>query len=254
MRKQEKTAFFKEAKGIYRLRLPFEDLYTSVFLVKDTCPILIDSGTDESDARERIAPALHRMGISEKDELLLLLTHGHSDHGGGAETLMALFPHMRLLRPTDGARVGRLRVIGMRGHAADAVGYYDHFTKSLISGDGVQFDGVGRYGCSVKDADAYLATLAHVSRLSPTRLLPSHEYVGASARIYGKKEVQRALHTARACFHRIECFLALPQVTSLGADEAAEAYHHTHPDLPPIGAHTVLTIRNKKQGRNTHEQ
>ncbi len=254
MRKQERTSFFKEARGIYRLCLPFEDLYTSVFLVKDTCPILIDSGTDENDVRERVLPALFRMGIGEEDEFLLLLTHGHSDHGGGVETLTALFPRMRLIRPRDGERVGRLRVIGMRGHAADAVGYYDRLTKSLISGDGVQFDGVGRYGCSVTEADAYLATLARVSRLSPVRLLPSHEYVGASARIYGKKEVKKTLRTARACFYRIECFLALPQVTSLGAGDAAEAYGRAYPHLPPIGAHTVLAIRNKKEGRNTHEQ
>lgn len=28
------NAFFEEAKGIYRLRVPFEDIYTSVFLIE----------------------------------------------------------------------------------------------------------------------------------------------------------------------------------------------------------------------------
>lgn len=134
------------------------------------------------------------------------------------------------------------------------MGYYDRLTKSLISGDGVQFDSVGRYGCSVKDADAYLATLARVSRLSPACLLPSHEYVGVPARIYGKKEVKKALRGAKACFRRIGKYLALPQVAPLSADDAAEAYRRAYPALPPIGAHTVLAIRNKKEGKSTHEQ
>ena len=51
--------FQKEAEGIYRLKIPFETVYTSVFLVvaKDGMA-LVDSATTKEDIDEWIVPAL----------------------------------------------------------------------------------------------------------------------------------------------------------------------------------------------------
>jgi len=56
--------FEKEIGGIYRLKVPFESVYTSVFLIKaEFGNVLVDCATYDSDVDEYIVPALLEMGI-----------------------------------------------------------------------------------------------------------------------------------------------------------------------------------------------
>ena len=79
--------------GIYRLKVPFEDNYTAVFLVcTDNGDILIDSATTKNDAEKFIIPALERMGKSPK---FAICTHDHGDHAGGMPYVLAHFEEMK---------------------------------------------------------------------------------------------------------------------------------------------------------------
>ncbi|MBQ2377955.1 MAG: hypothetical protein II297_06110, partial [Clostridia bacterium] len=50
--------------GIYRLKVPFENIFTSVFaLVEDSKCILLDSGCNERDVNQIIIPALDAAGF-----------------------------------------------------------------------------------------------------------------------------------------------------------------------------------------------
>ncbi len=89
----------------------------------DPC-VVIDPGVDEESHLAAIrAAAEERGGIG-----LVLLTHSHVDHVGGADQLGA-----ETLVPGDGERHGGLRVLATPGHAADHV--------SFLSDDGVCFSG-----------------------------------------------------------------------------------------------------------------
>ncbi len=56
--------FIKEINKIYRLKVPFEDLYTSVFLIKtETSNLLVDCATTKLDVEEYIIPALYNAGL-----------------------------------------------------------------------------------------------------------------------------------------------------------------------------------------------
>ena len=58
-----KNSFMREQEGIYRLRVPFEELYTSVFLVVTPQRlILVDCATTDDDVEHCIIPALKEMG------------------------------------------------------------------------------------------------------------------------------------------------------------------------------------------------
>lgn len=60
-----KNSFLQEQKGIYRLKVPFDDLYTSVFLVVTPQRlILVDCATTADDVELCIIPALEQMGKS----------------------------------------------------------------------------------------------------------------------------------------------------------------------------------------------
>ncbi|HVY96065.1 MAG TPA: MBL fold metallo-hydrolase [Solirubrobacterales bacterium] len=89
----------------------------------DPC-VVIDPGVEEESHLEAIrAAAAERGGIG-----LVLLTHSHVDHVGGAEQLGA-----EVLAPGDGEEHGGLRTLATPGHAADHV--------CFLSADGVCFSG-----------------------------------------------------------------------------------------------------------------
>lgn len=89
----------------------------------DPC-VVIDPGADEeSHLAAILAAAEERGGIG-----LVLLTHSHADHVGGADRLGA-----EVLVPGGGERHGGLRVLATPGHAADHV--------CFLSDDGVCFSG-----------------------------------------------------------------------------------------------------------------
>ena len=57
--------FSKEVERIFRLKVPFEDLYTSVFLLRtEQGNVLVDCATYASDVEDYIIPALKKMGLS----------------------------------------------------------------------------------------------------------------------------------------------------------------------------------------------
>jgi glyoxylase-like metal-dependent hydrolase (beta-lactamase superfamily II) len=89
----------------------------------DPC-VVIDPGVEEQTHLDAIrAVAAERGGIG-----LVLLTHTHADHVGGAEELGA-----EVVAPADGEEHGGLRTLATPGHAADHV--------CFLSEDGVCFSG-----------------------------------------------------------------------------------------------------------------
>ncbi len=60
---------------------------SNAYLVKGERPILVDTGTEEGVPA--ILKAIAQAGLSPRDIALIVLTHGHGDHSGGAEKLKA---------------------------------------------------------------------------------------------------------------------------------------------------------------------
>ena len=83
------NAFERETDRIYRLKVPFEELYTSVFLIEsERGAILMDCATTAEDVDSCILPALKQMGYAPSDIWAIVLSHRHSDHAGGLARLL----------------------------------------------------------------------------------------------------------------------------------------------------------------------
>lgn len=185
------ASFIEEREGIYRLKVPFEDLYTSVFLIKtDEKNVLMDCATTAFDVDFYILPALLELGYSPREIDLLVLSHRHDDHAGGSARLLELAPGIETVTEIRSLS-GELFTYPMAGHTEDSIGIFDARTHTLLSGDGLQGAGVGRFACYTKNAEAYLQTLARIGEDERIEcILFSHAYEPwRRDRVQGRREI-----------------------------------------------------------------
>jgi len=169
--------FIKVTEGIYRLKVPFEAIYTSVFLITlSSGNLLVDCATTEKDVDEYIVPALKKTGQSLSDMGALILTHRHSDHAGGLERILTLAPNMKVITG-EHAICDCICTYPMAGHTEDCIGVLDMRSHTLISGDGLQGAGVDKYRCYTKLPAAYLETIERIKNDGRIEnILFSHAY------------------------------------------------------------------------------
>ena len=157
-----KERFEKVIGEIYRLKISFETVYTSVFLVvSESGAVLVDCATTSADVDGYILPALADMGYKITDLEAVVITHNHGDHAGGLERIMFHAPNIEVIREACALFDG-LETYPLYGHAREMIGLFDARTGTLISGDGLQGAGVDRYRAYAEDKAAYFATLERV--------------------------------------------------------------------------------------------
>ena len=171
------NAFFEVVENIYRLKVPFESVYTSVFLVKcQKGAILVDSATTDYDVDTYIVPALAELGIGKNELYGIVITHDHSDHAGGLKRMLEIFPNLVVIKNEENS-LEEVEIYPLEGHTVDFIGLYDKRSKTLISGDGIQGAGIGRYRCLLASKEMYRDTLEKIENdCNVKNLLFSHEY------------------------------------------------------------------------------
>lgn len=170
--------FESEVQDIDRLRVPFEDLYTSIFLIRllDDAYALVDAATSDRDITDRLLPALRARGVPPEQVRYLVLTHDHGDHAGGKDAVLRVCPQVETVREVRSLCDG-VETVALPGHTRDFIGVLDRRSGTLITGDAVQGHGIGKYRCALEDEAAYLRTLRQIEN-DPhiTCLLFSHAY------------------------------------------------------------------------------
>ena len=171
------NGFNEEITGIYRLKVPFEKIYTSVFLVlTDSKKIMVDCATTCDDVDKCIVPSLRALGFGLKDIDMIVLTHKHGDHAGGLDRILQIAPDIVVVKEIRRLCEG-ISTYALAGHTSDSIGVFDARTRTLISGDGIQGAGVDKYRCYAQDPIAYLETLNKIKNDEKIEnILFSHAY------------------------------------------------------------------------------
>lgn len=170
---------FKKVLGqIYRLKVPFEDLYTSVFLIKTASGnVLVDCATTSFDVNEYILPALTNLNLTIFDVKYLVLTHNHIDHAGGKNRLLELNSNIIVITEYSSNFINELSLYKLSGHVINCIGVFEKSTKTLITGDGLQGAGVGKYRTSICNNNEYLKTIQNIKNdKNVENILFSHAY------------------------------------------------------------------------------
>ena len=78
---------------IYSLRIPYMDIFTTVYLVRtESGMLLFDTASYDQDVEEYIVPALRELGVGEKELKYVFVSHDHTDHSGGLGRLLEVYP------------------------------------------------------------------------------------------------------------------------------------------------------------------
>ena len=169
--------FYEEISGIYRLKVRFDKIYTSIFLmIADSKKILVDCATTDEDVDTVLIPSLKEMGYELSDIDALVLTHRHDDHAGGLKRILQIAPETEVVTGLRTLCDG-ISTYALSGHTKDSIGVFDGRTNTLISGDGIQGAGVDKYRCYAQDPVAYLETLNKIKNDKKIEnILFSHAY------------------------------------------------------------------------------
>lgn len=203
----QNMTFQRQIGEIYRLKVPFDGVHTSVFYIQtEQGGVLADTAATAQDAEEYIFPALQTLGVSLSEITHLVLTHSHGDHSGGAARILALLPSIKLVTDSNEKLPNGLTMYAMKGHTYDSVGVLDTRSATLISGDGLQGDGVGKFPRTLESKEEYLRTIqALQSDKKIKNILFSHAYEpwqkdGA----FGREEVEKCLQDCIDCLNKGE--------------------------------------------------
>ena len=231
--------FERITDNIYRLCVPFEDIYTSVFLVftKDGW-LLIDAGDGENDVSTVILPALREIGAVPR---ILAVTHSHGDHAGGLPFLAKTFENAKIcaFAPKIAEKYNErgtpvcdgdmlldcIKVIHLPGHSADSIGFLDTRSNILIGGDAVQLFGISRYGLGLGSPSRYTETVSRLKELNLNAYIASHDFYPLGFFASGKN-VEEYFDFALDCLDSLTSFAI--ENENIGYDKIAEEFTKTN--------------------------
>lgn len=247
-------------ESITRVVVPFEDIYTTIFVVSTPDGVLLfDTATYPEDIDNYALPTFEKLGIAADEVKYVFISHSHRDHAGGLDRFAELFPktcivslsaqlrgkypNAETLAPNDGdTLLGVLKVVTVPGHSADCISLYDTRTKTLLTGDCLQAYGIygsGSWGANIGMPLEHLAALDKLRTYDVETLVTSHDYHPCGHIAVGKDEIER---------YYSECANALYAIrdavkASYDKPDADIAAAYNDGSLPVVGARIFTGIR-----------
>lgn len=245
--------FEKVSDNIYKMNIPFEDGFTSVFVLEENGKyLLLDAAATDDDSRNYIIPALEKLGISPE---YIICSHLHPDHFGGIRLLADTYTGAKISVYdknytltgkeihflSDGELfLERYKIICLKGHTDDSVGILDLKTNVLLTADAMQLYGSGRYGTGLALPGEYIKTLEKAKSLNLHGLIASHEYEPLGSTAFGADEINKYIDTCREALDLI--VKTITDNPSAAPEKIAEIYNSTYPVLPTISGWTVENV------------
>lgn len=231
------------------------------WLLPGRVPTLIDAGTGDPGHVDALRLALGGSPLQQ-----VLVTHAHGDHASGAPTLAALDARVRFRKMpwperdarwparwspiADGESIAAgdtsLVAIHTPGHAPDHLCFWHEESRSVFGGDLVQ-RGTSVYipVSSGGDLVAYLASLARVEALEPSRIFPAHGPVIETPGDLIRKYVAQRLEREVLVLEALDAGPLSPEAI------VSQIYRFLPDQMRPIARESILAhlIKLEAEGR-----
>lgn len=245
----------KLTENIYRIKIPFDNIYTSVFIIKtEDFLILADTATTKEDVTDYIIPAIQEMGGNLR---YVILSHTHGDHAGGYKHIKEIYPEVKVILYDENYAINKgftdyiipedeeiffdcIKVFNFKGHSKDSLGLLDTRTNTLLTFDSFQLFGVGRYGTGLWDVNEYLESVKRAKELMTDMVIAAHEFYPYGAVINGKKGAIKFFDGCTDCIDIYREFMCNNQ--DKNPDELAELYNNTYPERPTVSTNLFSLI------------
>lgn len=256
------TNYEKINENIYRLTIPYKDIYTTVYIIKTSAGILLfDTASYDEDIPGYIEPFLNEIGVTGQNLKYIFISHNHKDHAGGLKALCQKYPEVCIISccpklkesyegvysfvsPGDNDTVLEvLKVVTIPGHTKDAAAIFDTRTKTLISGDCLQLYGIygsGDWGANISLIPEHVCAVNKLKSMDIQTILTAHDYHPCGHIYRGKDEVSYALD---CCIEPLKKIKELILNNPLLDDEQVCNIYNSTDNPPTLGKHVVSSVR-----------
>ncbi len=221
---------------ILRIKIPYKDIYTSVFLIRTPQgDVIFDTATTDEDVEKYILPIIKEKNYNVK---YLFISHKHTDHAGGVARILREFPNL-----LQNELPKEMMKIPLPGHTEDSVAIFDARSKALITGDGLQLYGIygsGKWGASITCVSEHLEALENLEKLDIENILMSHDYHPVGNCAVGKEKVKACISECRNALFAIRDEII--KNPDLSDEEIANAYNEKS-NLPTVGGWVAQGVR-----------
>lgn len=239
--------------------------HTNCFVVGTRELAVIDPGASDPAEQERIAAELEALEAEGRRVKMVLLTHHHLDHVGGAAALARRFDVPLLASAATAARVPgaeggladgqvleldgplpmRLRCLLTEGHADGHLCFVDEGSGAVIAGDLVAEGSTIVIDPPEGKMDRYLDSLRRVRSLPARVLYPAHGFPIPD----GVALLDRYLRHREERIEAIAAFLAERQGAVSLAELVETVYSDTPSPLHPLAERSALASLRELQRR-----
>lgn len=253
--------YTKINENIYRLVIPYKDIFTTVYLIKtEKGAVVFDTATYDEDIEEYVIPMLNELGVKENDLKYVFISHNHRDHAGGIKRFLSEFPktvvvsrsedlkneysEYEFLNPEDNdVLLDVLKVITIPGHTKDSSAILDLRDNILISGDSLQLYGIigsEDWAANIRLPREHFDALNKLRKLDIDRIITAHDYYPCGYSYVGKDEINHALDMCFEPLYRLRDII-LENIDE--DDETIRKIYNEKKGIPTLRLPVVTAMR-----------
>ena len=253
--------FEKLNNNLYRLEIPYKDIYTTVYLLDSGNGYILFDAAYTAEDFLKIREAVLALGVREEDISFIFISHHHRDHSWGLcglnesfsnaillardKDLIDTYKNTRMIRFAEDGEIllGVYRVLPIVGHTHDSAALLDIRSATLISGDSLQAYGIigsEDWAANIRFVNEYIDALKMLETLDISAIYTAHNFYPTGYSAVGNEKVRRFLEY---CLEPIMNIKRLIDENPDSDNEEIRRIYNRSLDIPRVRENVIGAVR-----------